>query len=117
MKARLAELKAMTGEDANGRNLELLNDFTADDIKVFAENIKFSEDGKTVTITGPLFSDAAFIVAKGAKTANLNSPYNLTLFRAGAPETASGGIKKADKLAKIEIHKSGVVTIIPLNVQ
>lgn len=114
LKERLKQLQdlAKTSDDleAKDRKFDLLEGITAEDIEIYEENIEFSADGKTVYITGPVFSKAAFNVAKGLK--NLETPYNLTLFKEDATATESGSIADANKLAKIQISANGTATVV-----
>lgn len=92
--------------------MDLIKDITADQIKFNFSNIKFSNDNKTVSIVGPVFSKEAFVVAKGAKTADLLSAFNISLFKDGATPNTSGTIKNEDKLVKIEINADGSATVV-----
>lgn len=112
LKNRLEELKLMFGDDAVGRDIDSMKALKAADIKVNSESIKFSDDGKTITITGPFFSKAAFLVAKGAKTANYSTPFNITLVKANFAPNQTGSIKNDDKIAKIQIYENGNVQIV-----
>ncbi|MFS0576675.1 S-layer homology domain-containing protein [Sporosarcina sp. 179-K 3D1 HS] len=113
LKARLVELQALTSEDADaaGRNLAVLKNLKAEDIKVNGGNIAFSNDDKTISINGPVLSEAAFIVAKGAKENSYAEPFNITLIKAAYADTTTGSIADGDKLAKIQIDRFGKATI------
>lgn len=111
LKDRLVELQALkfSDEDAAGRDLEKLKTLTTSDIKIYTENIKI--DGDKVLVNGPLFSEAAFIVAKGGKTANYGTPFNITLVKKGTNYDGTEKVADADKIATIEISADGTATI------
>lgn len=114
LKNRLGELKVIPN-GTDGRDTDSLQVYETSDVVFHSENIMFSADGKTIFVTGPLFSKAAFEVAKGAKTAAYKDPFNITLVKNGYVANETGSIKAVDKLAKIQISADGTATVVPFN--